>query len=96
MAGVHWIGGSLIVLGALTACHQSEQARERAAQERAATHATVARSAVVQSLATPRQPGRLIYDKPTDLSYTSLRATRPDLDSAARVRTGPRRAAHTP
>jgi hypothetical protein len=32
--------------------------------------------------ATPRAPGRIIYDKPVDLSYASLRATRPDLDSA--------------
>ena len=75
----------LAALAALTACRESEQARVRARQERAAAHATVARSAIVQSLATPREPGRLIYDKPTDLSYASLRATRPELDSARKV-----------
>jgi hypothetical protein len=80
---------ALVLLVALSACRQGEQARERAMQQRAATNAIVARSAVVQMLATPRQPGRLIYDKPTDLSYASLRATRPDLDSARNAHGSP-------
>ncbi|HEX5438137.1 MAG TPA: hypothetical protein VFW98_13310 [Gemmatimonadaceae bacterium] len=72
----------LALLVALTACRQSKQDRLRDGGQRATAHAVVARSAVVQSLAAPRVPGRLIYDKPTDLSYASLHATRPDLDSA--------------
>ena len=75
-------GMMLVLLAALASCRQSTPDRERDARERAAAHAATARSAVVQSLASPREPGRLIYDKPTDLSYRSLHATRPDLDSA--------------
>lgn len=85
MADVRKVGIALMLLVAFSACGQSEQARERARQQRAAAHAIVARSAVVQSLASPRVPGRIIYDKPVDLSYASLRATRPDLDSARNV-----------
>jgi methionine-rich copper-binding protein CopC len=89
MAGARKTALALMVLVALSACRQSEQARAHAMQQRAAAHAIVARSAVVQMAATPRAPGRIIYDKPVDLSYASLRATRPDLDSARNAHGSP-------
>jgi hypothetical protein len=54
--------------------------REREAMRVAATD-------VVRATASPADSGRIIYDAPTDLSYASARATRPDLvrsDSARR------------
>lgn len=72
----------LAMVATLGACRQSAQDRVRDASERAAANATVSRSEVVQTLASPRVPGRIIYDKPVDLSYANLRRTRPDLDSA--------------
>jgi hypothetical protein len=74
---------------ALTACRESAQDRLRKAQQRAANDASVASSSVVQSLRTSQAPGSLIYDKPIDLSYATLRNTRPDLDSANDARRHP-------
>jgi hypothetical protein len=75
-----------IVLAAfalMTACRASAEERARDAEQRAAAHALVARSELVSTLASPRAPGRIIYEKPVDLSYASLKKTRPDLDSAS-------------
>lgn len=69
----------------LAACSESAQERARDAEQRAAANASVARSEVVRSLASPRTPDRIIYDKRMDLSYENLRRTRPDLDSARLV-----------
>jgi hypothetical protein len=85
-----WILAVLIVLAA---CRQSEQDRQRKAQQRAAANLSVASGSVVQSLVTSRAPGSLIYDKPIDLSYATLRNTRPDLDSANDARSHPGAAA---
>ncbi len=34
---------------------------------------------VLKAMAEPREPGRIIYDAPTDLSYASAQLRRPDL-----------------
>jgi len=75
-------GLSLIVVAAV-ACSRSEPERARQAAERRQTRDSVLTSEVVQALQTPASPGRLIYDRPTDLSYDSLRLKRPDLVRAA-------------
>jgi hypothetical protein len=79
----------LAAVALLGACRQSAPERVRDAEQRAAANASVARSEVVRSLASPRTPGRIIYDKPMDLSYENLRKTRPDLDSARLVHRTP-------
>lgn len=85
-----------VLTAALTACRESEQDRLRHMQRRTTTNASVANSSVVQSLRTSEAPGRLIYDKPIDLSYATLRKTRPDLDSAKDGRRTPTAAAPVP
>jgi hypothetical protein len=75
-------GALLAAVVALTACRESAPDRLRRMQQRAANDASVASSSVVQSLRTSEAPGTLIYDPPIDLSYATLRDTRPDLDSA--------------
>jgi hypothetical protein len=72
----------LAVAALPAACRQSATERTRAAEERAAINASVAGSEIVHTLASPRVPGRIIYEKPVDLSFANLRRTRPDLDSA--------------
>jgi hypothetical protein len=67
------------------ACSRSDEERAHDARERAATHALVARSEIVRTLESPDAPGRIIYEKPIDLSYANLKKTRPDLDSASLV-----------
>ncbi len=76
---------SLALLGLvlLAACRASAEERLDDAREREAAHALVARTEIVRTLASPRAPGRIIYEKPIDLSYANLKKTRPDLDSAA-------------
>jgi hypothetical protein len=73
---------TLAALALLSSCEQSAGDRVRTARERLEADAAVARSDVVRSAQGPREPGRLIYDRPIDLSYATLRKTRPDLDSA--------------
>lgn len=76
---------SLASLALMAACRENAGERAHDAARRAATHAVVARSEIVETLASPRVPGRIIYEKPLDLSYANLKKTRPDLDSAALV-----------
>lgn len=73
----------------LAACRKSAEERAHEDRERAAAHALVARSEIVHTLASPPAPGRVIYEKPVDLSYANLKKTRPDLDSAALVHGAP-------
>jgi hypothetical protein len=76
---------ALIALAAVAlpaACRASPEVRAHDAEQRAVAHARVARSEIIRTLASPRVPGRIIYEKPVDLSYANLRKTRPDLDSA--------------
>ncbi len=75
----------LLAVALLAGCSTSAEERAHDAERRAAIHALVARSEIVSTLASPREPGRIIYEKPIDLSYASLRKHRPDLDSAALV-----------
>lgn len=74
----------LAALALLASCGQSEHDRVRDARERTVANASVARSEVVRSSRSLQGAGSIIYDKPVDLSYATLRKTRPDLDSAAR------------
>lgn len=71
------------IVAAAVACSASEPERARQADERRQARDSVLTSDVVQALQTPTSPGRLIYDRPTDLSYDSLRLKRPDLVRAA-------------
>jgi hypothetical protein len=77
---------ALAMLVALIACRESEQGRLDDARQRATMLTTVARSDVVQSLVTSREPGRIIYDKPIDLSYATVLRTRPDLTGQRHAR----------
>jgi hypothetical protein len=76
---------ALLAVTLLAACSKSAEERAHDARERAAAHALVARTEIVRTLASPRAPGRIIYEKPIDLSYANLKKTRPDLDSARLV-----------
>ncbi|HEU4585760.1 MAG TPA: hypothetical protein VFR95_08420 [Gemmatimonadaceae bacterium] len=80
---------ALLAVTLIAACTTSAEERMRDAEERAAAHAVVARTEVVRTLASPHEPGRIIYEKPIDLSYANLKKTRPDLDSAALVHGAP-------
>ena len=83
---------SLVVLAVVVlpaACRASAEERARAAEQRTAANASVASSELVRTLASPQVPGRIIYEKPIDLSYSNLKRTRPDLDSAALVHGAP-------
>jgi hypothetical protein len=80
---------ALLAVTLLAACTRSAEERAHDARERAATHALVAGTEIVRTLASPRAPGRIIYEKPIDLSYSNLKRTRPDLDSAALVHGAP-------
>jgi hypothetical protein len=80
---------ALLALTLLVACSKSAEERMHDARERAAAHALVARTEIVGTLASPPAPGRIIYEKPIDLSYSNLKRTRPDLDSAALVHGAP-------
>jgi hypothetical protein len=74
---------ALATIALLAACRESTEERAHGAEQRAAAHAPVARSEIVRTLASPRAPGRIIYDQRIDLSYANLKRTRPDLDSAS-------------
>jgi hypothetical protein len=76
---------ALLALALTVACSKGAHQRAPDARERAEAHALVARSEIVGTLASPSAPGRIIYEKPVDLSYTNLKRTRPDLDSASLV-----------
>jgi hypothetical protein len=69
-----------------TACTPSESERARQAAERRKGFDSRLVTEVVKGLATPAVPGRLLYDRPTDLSYDSLKVKRPDLVRAGKQR----------
>ena len=71
---------SLIVVA--VACTASESDRARQAAEWRQARDSVLTTEVVQSLRSATTIGRLIYERPADLSYDSLRVKRPDLVSA--------------
>lgn len=70
-------GLALLVLAA--ACATSESERTRQASDRQAARESMRAAEVVQALVTSTSAGRLIYDRPADLSYDSLQMKRPDL-----------------
>jgi hypothetical protein len=70
----------VIIFVLVVACgRDSAQARQDVQIRRDSTLS----GTVVKALATPTAPGRLIYDRPVDLSSDSLRVKRPDLVPAA-------------
>ena len=68
----------LLVLVVVVACTSSEERSRQAAEVRQSRDSLLT-TKVVQSLKTPTSTGRLIYERPTDLSSDSLEAKRPDL-----------------
>ena len=72
----------LLIIVAATACKSSEE-RSRQAAELRQDRESLLTADVVKALQPPAPVGRLIYDRPFDLSYDSLRVKRPDLVRAA-------------
>lgn len=72
--------GLLLALFAM-ACSSGEERARQAADVRQARDSLLSAD-VVKSLQTPPSVGRLIYERPADLSYDSLRVKRPDLASS--------------
>jgi hypothetical protein len=68
----------LALVLAAAAC-TSESERVRQAAEHRQTRDSVLTTEVVQALKSPTSTGRLIYERPADLSFDSLRLKRPDL-----------------
>jgi hypothetical protein len=67
----------LVLVGASCGPGESERARDLAGRREARD--SLLTMEVVQPLKTPASEGRLIYERPADLSYDSLRAKRPEL-----------------
>jgi hypothetical protein len=61
------------------ACTASDSERAHQLAQRQPSHDSLLTAEVVQTLLTPISQGRLIYERPADLSYDSLRVKRPDL-----------------
>ena len=57
----------------------SESDRTRQAAEHREARDSLLTTEVVQALTTPKSTGRLIYERPVDLSYDSLKVKRPEL-----------------
>ena len=68
-----------IVMLLAVACTTSESERARHVLERSQSRDSLRTTEVVQSLMTSTSPGRLIYERPANLSYDSLPLKRPDL-----------------
>lgn len=67
---------------ALGACGRNERADVKETttdEQRRAGMLVFADSAVLKAMRSPAAPGRIIYDKPTDLSIANAQRTRPDL-----------------
>lgn len=62
------------------ACASGEERARQAAEFRRGRDSLLS-AAVVKSLQPPAAVGRLIYERPADLSYDSLRVKRPELVS---------------
>ena len=60
------------------ACSSSEESARQAAEFRQARDSLLS-TEVVKSLQPPASVGRLIYERPADLSYDSLLVKRPEL-----------------
>jgi hypothetical protein len=66
-----------LVLAALACVSESDRTRQAAAHREARD--SLRTTDVVQALTTPKSTGRLIYERPVDLSYDSLKVKRPEL-----------------
>ena len=73
---------ALLLLLVAAACTSSEERARQAAEFRRSRDSLLT-TEVVKSMQPPGPAGRLIYDRPADLSYDSLRVKRPDLVRAA-------------
>lgn len=70
----------LLLLLALGCTSKEERARQAAQHKQ--DRDSLMSADVVKSLQPPAAVGRLIYDRPVDLSYDSLRVKRPELPSS--------------
>ena len=69
-------GAVLALIAAASGCRQSETERAQRAQLREQRDGLVRDREVVERLATPREPGRIIYDTTPALSADNLARTR--------------------
>ena len=76
----------LVFILVAAACSSSEERARQAAQFRQGRDSLLSAD-VVKALQPPASVGRLIYERPADLSYDSLLVKRPDLIPAANRRT---------
>jgi hypothetical protein len=72
-----WRLALVLVLVAVACTSESERTRQ-AAEHREARDSLLT-AEVVQAMTTPKSAGRLIYERPSDLSYDSLKVKRPEL-----------------
>jgi len=76
---------ALALMLAASACAQSEDDRARAAALRAREEASTRESEVVARVSTPRDPHRILYHAPTDLSDTSAKRTGATIEGLAKA-----------
>ena len=77
----------LLLVLAAAACSSADERARQAAEFRAAREA-IRSTEVVKALESPASTGRLIYERPADLSYDSLLVKRPDLARPSNSRGG--------
>ncbi|HLB10055.1 MAG TPA: hypothetical protein VK617_11000 [Gemmatimonadaceae bacterium] len=65
---------ALAMMGSVSGCRQSAEARAQNAAARAQNEAAVRQSATVQRLATPTDSGRILYTAPPSLADSNARA----------------------
>ena len=71
---------AVFAITAAGACGGSDDAGDRERTARASeTKLAMMDEDVLKAMAEPKEPGRIIYDAPTDLSYASAQLRRPDL-----------------
>jgi hypothetical protein len=74
----------VVIILLVVACSTNQAERSQQIAERRQTRDAVLLAPVVESAKTPTSVGRLIYERPADLSYDSMRVKRPDLLSRNR------------
>jgi hypothetical protein len=72
----------LLLIAVVAACSSREERARRATAFRQARDSLLS-AEVVKALQPPASAGRLIYERPADLSYDSLLVKRPDLARAS-------------
>jgi hypothetical protein len=76
------VNRALLLIATAAACSSAEERSRQAAEFREARDA-VKSAEVVKALQSPVSAGRLIYERPADLSYDSLLVKRPELARAS-------------